>query len=328
MTVSLRPLFDKLNPTARSVLEAAANLCLVRTHYEVDIEHFLMSLVSAQGTDFEPIAKSFEVDRSRLTTDLTRSLDTFKRGNARTPAISPRLLDALTQAWVYGSIEFDEVKIRTGFVLLAVLAKDNLARTVGEASREMLKINVDKLRSSFAVIVKGSEEGDVRKPREAGNPKATGGPRVFISYRRDDSSIYAEYLFSCLRAEVPGLQIFRDADTLKLGMVYTQEIERNVAECDFLLAIIGKKWRGPKDSKGIHRIDLSEDLMRLEVAAALRQEKVIVIPCLVSGARMPKREELPDDIADLTYRHAMTLSEKSLLRDAQQLIETLKNFRR
>jgi hypothetical protein len=327
--VSLKPLIARLNSTTRSVLEGAANLCLSRTHFDVDIEHFLMKLQEAEGTDFQLIAKSFNVDRARTAAGLLRSLDRFKTGNARTPALSPHLVEALTQAWLYGSLEFDAVKIRSGFVLLALLAKEDLARLVREINVELQKINVEELRSRFAVIVRGSIEDDsVAEPAEVpAVSEATGGPRVFISYRRDDSSIYAEFLFSCLRAEVPGLRIFRDDATLKPGMVYSETIDETVSACDFLVAIIGKKWRGRKDASGNHRIDDSDDLIRLEVAAALRQEK-IVIPCLIGGARMPKREELPHDIADLIQRQSITLSEKNLRRDAEQLVNTLKNWRR
>jgi len=66
MSVELRPLIGKLNETTRSALEAAAGLCLSRTHYDVEIEHFLLKLMDATNADLAAILKYFEIDRARL----------------------------------------------------------------------------------------------------------------------------------------------------------------------------------------------------------------------------------------------------------------------
>ena len=44
MPVNLRSLIGKLNDTTRNALEAAAGLCLSRTHYDVEVEHYLLKL--------------------------------------------------------------------------------------------------------------------------------------------------------------------------------------------------------------------------------------------------------------------------------------------
>src|ERR1035438_7515747 len=99
MSVNLKSLIGKLNDPTRSALEAAAGLCLSRTHYNIEIEHYLMKLMEGSDTDAARIFRHFEVNQSRLTAELTRSLDKLKSGNARTPAISPTVLRMLTQAW-------------------------------------------------------------------------------------------------------------------------------------------------------------------------------------------------------------------------------------
>jgi hypothetical protein len=138
--------------------------------------------------------------------------------------------------------------------------------------------------------------------------------------------LYADFLFMCLRAEVPGINIFRDSDTLKPGVIFSEAIEEAIANCDVLIAIIGKKWLGV-GREGARRIDSEDDWVRQEVATALEQKK-LVIPCLVGGARLPKREELPPNLAGLTARHMVTLTQKDLRRDAQGLIEHLTNWKR
>ena len=86
MNVNLKSLIGKLNNTGRQALEAAAGLCVTRTHYDIDIEHLLLKLVEAENTDIQKILRHYEVDQARLTRDLTRGLDRLKTGNARTPA--------------------------------------------------------------------------------------------------------------------------------------------------------------------------------------------------------------------------------------------------
>ena len=105
MAVNLRALIGKLNDTSRNALEGAAGLCLSRTHYDIEIEHFLMKLLDATGSDFTFIAKQFGIDKSRFAAELTRSLDKLKSGNARTPAISPTVLQMVREAWTVGSLE-------------------------------------------------------------------------------------------------------------------------------------------------------------------------------------------------------------------------------
>ena len=87
----LKQLIGKLNQTCRGALEAAAGLCLSHTHYEVDIEHFLIKLLEAQNTDLGKILRYFEIDEARVSAELSRALEGFKTGNARTPALSPAI---------------------------------------------------------------------------------------------------------------------------------------------------------------------------------------------------------------------------------------------
>ena len=96
MGLNLKALIGKLNEPARSALEGAAGLCLSRTNYDVEVEHYVTKLLESTSGDFAAIIKHFEIDKSRLSADLARSLDKLKSGNARTPAISPTVLKMLT----------------------------------------------------------------------------------------------------------------------------------------------------------------------------------------------------------------------------------------
>jgi type VI secretion system protein VasG len=158
MGLNLKALIGKLNDQTRSALEGAAGLCLSRTHYDIEIEHFLTKLLDSSSGDFAAIIKHFEIDKSRLTAELSRSMDKLKSGNARTPAISPSVLKMLTTAWTIGSIDFNAGQVRTGFTILALVSDEELSRLIHEVSREFQKINADALRKDLLGIVALSQE--------------------------------------------------------------------------------------------------------------------------------------------------------------------------
>src|SRR3954470_9755111 len=99
MAASLKALISKLNERARSALEGAAGLAVTRTHYDVEIEHFLLKALDQQDNDLLRILHYYGVDTSKFTKELTRSVDGLKTGNARTPGLSPSLVSMLTEAW-------------------------------------------------------------------------------------------------------------------------------------------------------------------------------------------------------------------------------------
>ena len=176
MGLNLKALISKLNPAARSALEGAAGLCLSRTHYDIEVEHYLMKLLDSTDGDFAKIAQHFGVERSRFTAELTRSLDKLKSGNARTPALSPTILKMMTEAWTIGSIDFNAGQIRTGFTILALVSNDELSRLTREIGREFLKIQAEALRKDFETIVAGSHEEAV--PATTAEPGAAAPARL------------------------------------------------------------------------------------------------------------------------------------------------------
>ncbi|MGA9669836.1 MAG: type VI secretion system ATPase TssH [Terracidiphilus sp.] len=158
MSTNLKALIEKLNDTTRKTLESAAGLCVARTHYDIEIEHYLLKALDGSDNDIAAILKHFGVDRSRLTRELERSLDSLKSGNARSPAFSPAVVKMLSEAWTVASIDFDAGNIRTGFTLLALLGDEELARMVKDISKELQLVNADGLRSAFYDIVAKSTE--------------------------------------------------------------------------------------------------------------------------------------------------------------------------
>ena len=137
MSVNLKSLIARLNDIMRLALEDAAALCLARTHYDIEIEHVLAKLLDIPGTDAARVFHHFGADRSRLEADVETSLTKLKTGNASTPAFSPTLVQALTDAWTLGSLDFGESLVRSGHFILALLVKEDLRRIAHDISPEL-----------------------------------------------------------------------------------------------------------------------------------------------------------------------------------------------
>jgi len=185
MSVNLKSLIGKLNDTTRNTMQAAAGFCLQRTHYDVEIEHFLMKLLENSGGDFPAILKAFDIDKSKLAAQLTGSLDKLKSGNARSPVLAPTLVKMLSEAWSAASLDFDSGNVRTGYCIIALTQNEELVRLMGDVSKEFKKIDPKSLKDNFIAICGSSYESSEMKDLGEGEPSAAasqpgpdGAPRV------------------------------------------------------------------------------------------------------------------------------------------------------
>ena len=156
--MNLKALIGKMNDSTRGALEGAAGLCLARTNYDIEVEHYLTKLLDSPNNDLAAILKHFEVDASRFSGELARALDKLKSGNARTPTLSPTIIKVMTEAWTLASIDYGSPQIRSGFTILALATNDELVRLMRDVSREFQKIQADALRKDLLTIVGNSAE--------------------------------------------------------------------------------------------------------------------------------------------------------------------------
>ena len=157
-TVDLKSLVAKFNEPCRRTLEAAAGLTLSRTHYNVEIEHWLLKLLEDSGNDMAAVLRQYEVDSARLTADLTRVLDKLKTGNSRAPALSPHVVALAREAWVQASLMYGAPQVRSGHLLAALLLDDSLAPIAREGSAQFAKIPPETLRRDLATIIHDTSE--------------------------------------------------------------------------------------------------------------------------------------------------------------------------
>ncbi len=160
MQTNLKSLISKLNTPTRRALESAANQALSRTHHEVDIEHVLLALLDSADSDFLAIAKAYGLDPADLTQELQASLAQFKTGNTRNPVLSQNIPRWLEAAWMMASVDYGAESLRSGFLLLALLADAGLARVFNGSSDSLRKLPLEDLRAQLPDILRLSRECD------------------------------------------------------------------------------------------------------------------------------------------------------------------------
>lgn len=147
---------------------------------------------------------------------------------------------------------------------------------------------------------------------------------IFISYRRQDSQSAAGRLADHIKENLAGVPVFRDVETIEPGVDFIEAINRALASCGVLLAVIGPNWLSLTDANGRRRLDNPNDYTRIEITTALKRNNVRVIPVLVEGAQMPESDDLPEDLQALCRRNAIELTDKRWSFDVSQLIDALR----
>jgi TIR domain len=143
--------------------------------------------------------------------------------------------------------------------------------------------------------------------------------RIFISYRRADGAAEARHLSDILASRFGKDRLFMDVTTINPGADFVEELHKAIDQSDVLIAIIGDNWLNATDETGSRRLDDPEDLVRLEIASALKRG-IPVIPVLIKNARIPKANELPPSLAAISRRQASELRHEHFSVDINQLV--------
>jgi hypothetical protein len=147
--------------------------------------------------------------------------------------------------------------------------------------------------------------------------------QIFISYRREDSAGYAGRLRESLERRLGKGAVFRDVDALEPGQDFVDTIAIRLRDANACLVLIGREWLDAEDASGRRRLEQQNDYVRLEIATALEQPQMRVVPVLVEGTRMPATEQLPETIQGLARRQAVSLRDESWDEDVKRFVIAL-----
>jgi TPR repeat protein len=148
-------------------------------------------------------------------------------------------------------------------------------------------------------------------------------PKVFISYRREDTPGHAGRLYDRLKQEFGADNVFIDVDTLLPGDDFVDLIGETLGQCNLMIALIGPRWLTAADDHGRLRLDDQRDFVRIEILTAL-ERRIRTVPVLVDRALMPQEQELPEALRLLARRQAIELSDTRWASDVGVLVEKIK----
>jgi hypothetical protein len=146
--------------------------------------------------------------------------------------------------------------------------------------------------------------------------------RIFVSYRRDDSSGWVQGLHDRLAEHFGEQVVFMDLNDIAPGTDFVSTLKRSLKETRVVLVVIGRRWMEARASTGQRRLDDPADWVRLEVQKAIEGGKR-VIPVLVDGAEMPDANDLPEDIRALVRYQAVKIYPDQFSSGVQMLIQAI-----
>lgn len=160
-----------------------------------------------------------------------------------------------------------------------------------------------------------------KRNRREGNRK-----NIFISYRRADSDDVSGRIYDRLLSRFNKENIFKDVDSIPLGVDFRMHLENKVRSCSVLIAIIGKDWLNVTDGEGNRRLDNSQDFVRIEIESALERD-IPVIPVLVQGGKIPEKDALPSRLKELAYRNGIAVrADPDFHNDMDRLIRGIESL--
>lgn len=160
ININLSSLIQRLHPIAKVALEDAAALAVSEKANEVQIEHYLLSLLERPNSDFDVLLSHFDCSENLLRQSVRSTLDTNAKGNGSKPVFSALLIEWLQESWLVSSLDLSETQIRSGALLLTLVSNPLRYGQHGYASI-LESVNPDSLKRNFAELTSHSIEAQV-----------------------------------------------------------------------------------------------------------------------------------------------------------------------
>ena len=156
--ISRTALFGKLAPVAYKAIESATLFCKMRGNPYVELSHWIHQLLQHSDTDLQRIIKHFGLDPAPLARDLTAALDRLPRGASSVSDLAVQVEESVERGWVYGSLLYNEAKVRSGHLVIGWVKTPSLRNYLGAISPQFARIKADDLTDNFSKITDGSPE--------------------------------------------------------------------------------------------------------------------------------------------------------------------------
>ncbi len=179
MNDQLKPLLARLHPVCRKALDEAGELCLEHQHYSLEIEHWLLTLMSQPGGDVALMLDACSLSPVHLQRQLQQAVQRFQAGSQRPPTLSPHILTLLREAWLHSSLLFETPYIRSAALLMVVLTHETLRILLLQHAEELARFPLERIHSHWSVWLKNSKENQSEVETQADLQQAQAALRQY-----------------------------------------------------------------------------------------------------------------------------------------------------
>ena len=160
--INLSSTLGALNDTSKLVLEEAAAYAIGAGESEVLPSHFLLKSLDNPFSDVRFILNKLKLEHEELSSLLIRSNQSENMNIGSVPSFSPLLIEMLQEAWLLGSLEHNQIQLRTATIFLSLVL--NATRYLPTSAANYLnQINKENLRQSLITLAEGSAESQAKK---------------------------------------------------------------------------------------------------------------------------------------------------------------------
>lgn len=145
MSAPLRTLINKLDSHARLSLETASAQCVTRGQQEVEVEHWLLALVTEPAPGLVHLCRTFDLDMPTWQQGLETFLNQLPDGGQRRPVLSQSLIQALEKAWLFASLDCEATRLQSLHLIGALLCDPTLRRLMETSCKALVdRVSADQ----------------------------------------------------------------------------------------------------------------------------------------------------------------------------------------
>ena len=167
--MKLKNLINKLNPVTKKGLEQAASLADRSRNYAVEVEHWLLQILETkEENDLSLLLRHFQVDITRVESDLRQSISRFRKGSGSTPVLSGEIPKLISESWSLASIEYESDDIRSGHLIQILLTTPENWSRLNNTCATLMGLDSAKVGAVMPEILNLSKEQSIKRAK----PKA------------------------------------------------------------------------------------------------------------------------------------------------------------
>ncbi|WP_454871937.1 type VI secretion system ATPase TssH [Paraburkholderia xenovorans] len=158
MAISRQALFGKLGTTLYRSIESATAFCKLRGNPYIELVHWLHQLLQQPDSDLHRLVRHCGIERETLDRDMARALAALPAGASSISDFSHHVELAVERAWVLATLSFNDRRIRSAWLVAALVQTPELRRVLLSISPAFGKLSVVGLDEALPAYMENSPE--------------------------------------------------------------------------------------------------------------------------------------------------------------------------